>query len=95
MFLLHVVGSQYLLEGVRHSNYMPPHLKSYYYSYAGDICMSGLGSVYVSVEESESKSTALFKHFFITVEEGFNSVYLIVSHSCLFAMCVICAPFME
>ena len=48
-----VVGSQLPLGEVRHSNYVPPHLKSYYYSRARAICMTGLGSTYASVDSVE------------------------------------------
>lgn len=46
---MHVVGSGEPLAEVTRSNYMPPHLKSYYYSRVEDICMTVLGSARVSV----------------------------------------------
>lgn len=55
----HVVGSQLPLGEVRHSNYVPPHLKSYYYSRARAICMTGLGSTYASVDSVEKMNANL------------------------------------
>lgn len=70
---MHVVGSQLLLGEVRHSNYVPPHLKGYYYSHARVICMTGLGSNQASVESVEKMNANLelyLKQIFIRVEDG-------------------------
>lgn len=47
---------------------MPPHLKSYYYSHATVICMTGLGSTHVTVESVE-KMNANLKWYLSTSSE--------------------------